>query len=76
MDLTLFIVLIVISFILYYLTQSIQSLINELKEVKTKCIKPSVNNKEDFYINTDNPSKIMMEKAGKYLNNFNSIFKS
>ena len=75
MDLTLFIVLIIISFILYYLTQSIQSLINELKEVKTKCIKPGVNSKEDFYINTDNPSKIIMQKAGSYLSNFSSIFK-
>lgn len=76
MDLTLFIVLIVISFILYYLTQSIQSLVNELKEVKTKCIKPGVNNKEDFYVNTDNPSSVIMQNAGRFLNNFKSIFKN
>lgn len=75
MDLTLFVVMIVISFILYYLTQSIQSLVNELKEVKTKCIKPGVSNKEEFYINTDNPSNLIMKNAGTVLNNFKSIFK-
>ena len=64
MDLTLFIMLIVIAFMLYYLTAAIQSLIREMKEVKTKCIKTSQgNNIEGFDVDTQDPAKVMKEKA-------------
>ena len=66
MDLTLFIMLIIIAFMLYYLTAAIQSLIREMKEVKTKCINTGVNKTdavEGFDVTTLDPAQVMKEKA-------------
>ena len=47
MDLTLLIVLIIFTFMIYYLIASIQSLLQEIKEVKMKCITTKNANVED-----------------------------
>lgn len=39
MDLTFFIICVILIYLIYYLINCIQSLNNELKEVKNKCIK-------------------------------------
>ena len=39
MDLTFFIICVILIYLIYYLISCIQSLNKELKEVKTKCIK-------------------------------------
>lgn len=61
MDLTLFIMLVIIAFMLYYLTSAIQSLIREMKEVKNKCIKSSTT--EGFSVTTPDPAQVMKDKA-------------
>ncbi len=59
MDLTLFIVLIIIAFMLYHMTSALQSLIKEMKEVKNKCMNNMNLHKEDFKITTENPTDTM-----------------
>lgn len=62
MDLTLFLVFILFSFMIYYLIGSIQSLIKEIKEVKNKCIKSNINSKDEFKVSTPDPVEVMTEK--------------
>jgi Na+-transporting methylmalonyl-CoA/oxaloacetate decarboxylase gamma subunit len=63
MDLTLFIVLIIIAYMLYYLTSAIQSLIKEMREVKQKCVKIHNTKVEDFSVSTEDPAARMKEKG-------------
>jgi len=74
MDLTLFIILVIISLMLYYLVQSVQSLIKEMKEVKNKCIKANNNKKEDFSINTPDPASEMTKNTLTFLNSLKKLF--
>lgn len=62
MDLTLFLVFILFSFMIYYLIGSIQSLIKEIKEVKNKCIKSNINSKDEFKVSTPDPVDVMTDK--------------
>lgn len=73
MDLTLFIVLIIISAMMYYLTAAIQSLIKEMREVKQKCIKVHNTNIEEFDVTTDDPMKKFKEKTANILKNILSV---
>ncbi len=69
MDLTLFIVLIIIMYLIYYLISSIRSLNIELKEVKNKCISTN----EPLTINTPDPTINLNNKIVNsldYLKNF------
>jgi hypothetical protein len=63
MDLSLFIILIIFSFMIYYLIRSIQSLLQEIKEVKMKCITTKNANIEDFRVETEDPAKVIKNKA-------------
>ncbi len=73
MDLTLFILLIIISYMLFYLTSAIQSLIQEMKEVKSKCIKIHNTKLEDFDVSTEDPASIMKEKGLSVLYNIKKM---
>lgn len=68
MDLTLFIIMVIFSFILYYLLGSIQSLLKEIKEVKIKCIHTNNTKREEFQVETKDPSEVIREKATGFLN--------
>lgn len=57
MDLFSLIIIIFAGFIIKYLTDIISSLTNEIKEIKTKCIKPS--STEKFTYTTKNPTDKM-----------------
>lgn len=72
MDLTLFIMLIIIAFMLYYLTSAIQSLIREMKEVKSKCI-TKADKIEGFNTSTPDPAKVMKDKATAVLQNLKNM---
>ncbi len=74
MDLTLFIVLIIISFMLYYLTSAIQSLIQEMQEVKHKCIKIHNTNIDEFNVTTADPTTVMRDKGIDILKNIKDVF--
>jgi len=52
MDLTFFIICVILIYLIYYLINCIQSLNNELKEVKNKCIKTE--NDVPLDVNTPN----------------------
>lgn len=75
MDLTLFIVLIVFSFMIYYLIVSIQSLLQEMKEVKMKCISTKNASVEDFHVQTEDPAKVIKNKAIGTLTTLQKMFK-
>jgi len=68
MDLTLFIIMVIFAYILYYLLASIQSLLKEIKEIKTKCIHTNNTRHEEFQVETKDPSEVMREKATNFLN--------
>ena len=68
MDLTLFIIFVVFSFMIYYLISSIQSLIKEMREVKNKCIKTNNSKSDDFVVQTPDPAKEMKKKAVEFFN--------
>jgi len=71
MDLTFFIICVILIYLIYYLINCIQSLNNELKEVKTKCIKTE--NDITLDINTpdvNNTIKGEVVKLIEYLNKF------
>lgn len=74
MDLTLFIVLIILATIIYYLISSIQSLVKEIKEIKEKCIHTNNSSKEDFDTVTEDPGKIISNKAIQILSNIQKLF--
>lgn len=74
MDLTLFIILIVIAVMMYYLITSIQSLIKEIGEVKAKCIRTNNAKTEDFVVETADPAKLFTSKLLSTLENIKSIF--
>jgi len=65
MDLVLFIVLIILAFILYNVIFSIQSLIQEMREVKNKCIKINNVPVEEFKVNTANATDTIKESLAK-----------
>lgn len=52
MDLTFFIICLILIYLIYYLIGCIQSLNNELKEVKNKCV--NVKKGEELNVNTEN----------------------
>lgn len=72
MDLTMFMVSVVFTFMIYYLVSSIQSLIQEMREVKNKCIKTHNAKVEDFKVETENPTDVMKKRANAFLG---SLFK-
>ena len=74
MDLTLFIVMIIFSFMIYYLIGSIQSLLQEVREVKNKCIITKNSKIEDFKIETPDPAENIKNKAMQTFMNLQSIF--
>lgn len=57
MDLMILVVILLGAFLLYYLIETIRSLHNELKEIKTKCIinKESEDKDIEFKTNTTDP---------------------
>jgi hypothetical protein len=63
MDLTLFIISCVFIGIIYYLIVSIQSLVKEMREIKTKCIHTRNSTHEDFKVVTDDPGDKIKSKA-------------
>lgn len=75
MDLTLFIVLIIFSFMIYYLIASIQSLLQEIKEVKMKCITTKNASVEDFRVETEDPAQVIRKKAIGTLTSLQNMFK-
>ena len=75
MDLTLFIMMIIFSFMIYYLIGSVQSLLEEIREVKNKCIIANNAKVEDFKIDTPDPAENITKKAIQTFMTFKSIFK-
>lgn len=74
MDLTMFIIFVILCFMLYYLTTAIQSLIQEIKEIKTKCVNSNKARVEDFKVNTPDPAEEMTKKAIQTLVNLKGLF--
>ena len=62
MDLTLFIIMIIFSFMMYYLIESITSLLKEIREIKNKCIATNNAKMEDFEVETPEPGKVIKKK--------------
>lgn len=75
MDLTLFIILVIISFMMYYLLSAIQSLIQEIKEVKNKCINTNNASNKDFKIETPDPAEVMTKNVIQTFMNLKTMFK-
>jgi hypothetical protein len=61
MDLTFFIICVILIYLIYYLINCIQSLNNELKEVKTKCIKTE--NDIPLDVNTPNVNDTLRQET-------------
>ncbi len=66
--------LIVVAFMMYYLTSAIQSLIQEVREVKNKCINTNNAIKNDFKIETPDPAEIMTKNVIQTFINLKDIF--
>jgi hypothetical protein len=73
MDLTLFIILLILAFMLYYLTSAVRSLVKEMREVKNKCIKVHKTNIEDFEVSTEDPGTQMKDKGIQILQNLKKV---
>ncbi len=74
MDLTMFIIFVILCFMLYYLTSAVQSLIQEIKEIKTKCVHSGNAKVEDFKVETPDPGTIMTQKAWQFFTNIKNVF--
>tara|TARA_Y100000389_G_scaffold54082_1_gene49972 strand:+ start:685 stop:909 length:225 start_codon:yes stop_codon:yes gene_type:complete len=61
MDLTFLIICIILIYLIYYLVNCVQSLNNELKEVKEKCI--NTKNNETFNVNTPDVKEKLTENT-------------
>ncbi len=66
--------LIVVAFMMYYLTSAIQSLIQEVREVKNKCVNTNNAIKTDFKIETPDPAEIMTKNVIQTFMNLKDIF--
>lgn len=72
MDLTFLIICIILIYLIYYLVSCVQSLNNELKEVKNKCI--TTKNNETFKIDTPDPTVKLQENTIGLLDFLKKIF--
>lgn len=61
MDLTFLIICIILIYLIYYLVNCVQSLNNELKEVKEKCI--NTKKDETFKVNTPDVKEKLTENT-------------
>jgi len=72
MDLTFFIICLILIYLIYYLIGCIQSLNNELKEVKNKCV--NVKKGEELNVNTENVESALKEKTVTTLDLIKKLF--
>lgn len=72
MDLTFFIICSILIYLIYYLIGCIQSLNNELKEVKNKCV--NVKNGEELNVNTENVETALKNKTVTVLDLVKKLF--
>jgi predicted membrane protein len=72
MDLTFFIICLILIYLIYYLIGCIQSLNNELKEVKNKCV--NVKKGEELNVNTENVESALKEKTVTALDLIKKLF--
>tara|TARA_B000000477_G_scaffold3642_1_gene3328 strand:- start:17174 stop:17398 length:225 start_codon:yes stop_codon:yes gene_type:complete len=72
MDLTFFIICLILIYLIYYLIGCIQSLNNELKEVKNKCV--DVKKGEELKVNTENIESTLKDKTLTTLDLIKKLF--
>lgn len=72
MDLTFFIICLILIYLIYYLIGCIQSLNNELKEVKNKCV--NVKQGEELQVNTENVESRLKDKTLTTLDLIKKLF--
>lgn len=72
MDLTFFIICLILIYLIYYLIGCIQSLNNELKEVKNKCV--NVKKGEELNVNTENVESALKNKTVTVLDLLKKLF--
>tara|TARA_Y100000389_G_scaffold148841_1_gene148013 strand:- start:825 stop:1049 length:225 start_codon:yes stop_codon:yes gene_type:complete len=72
MDLTFFIICLILIYLIYYLIGCIQSLNNELKEVKNKCV--DVKKGEELKVNTENVESTLKDKTLTTLDLIKKLF--
>tara|TARA_B110000259_G_C14034473_1_gene408590 strand:- start:8511 stop:8735 length:225 start_codon:yes stop_codon:yes gene_type:complete len=72
MDLTFFIICLILIYLIYYLIGCIQSLNNELKEVKNKCV--DVKKGEELKVNTENIESTLKDKTVTTLDLIKKLF--
>tara|TARA_B110000483_G_scaffold227240_1_gene288823 strand:+ start:331 stop:555 length:225 start_codon:yes stop_codon:yes gene_type:complete len=72
MDLTFLIICLILIYLIYYLIGCIQSLNNELKEVKNKCV--NVQSGEELKVNTGDISSELKDKTVSVLDLIKKIF--
>ena len=72
MDLTFLIICLILIYLIYYLIGCIQSLNNELKEVKNKCV--NVQSGEELKVNTGDISSELKDKTVSVLDLIKTIF--
>jgi hypothetical protein len=72
MDLTFLIICIILIYLIYYLVNCVQSLNNELKEVKNKCIKTK--DDEQLLIDTPDPKEKLNNNTISALEFIKKIF--
>jgi|TARA_B110000093_G_scaffold145317_1_gene157198 hypothetical protein len=72
MDLTFFIICLILIYLIYYLIGCIQSLNNELKEVKNKCV--DVKKGEELKVNTENIETTLKDKTVTTLDLIKKLF--
>lgn len=72
MDLTFLIICLILIYLIYYLIGCIQSLNNELKEVKNKCV--NVKDGEELNVSTANVETDLKDKTVNALELIKKIF--
>lgn len=72
MDLTFLIICLILIYLIYYLIGCIQSLNNELKEVKNKCV--NVKQGEELQVNTENIESTLKDKTLTTLDLIKKLF--
>lgn len=57
MELIVFIIIIAVIILIYYLIETIRSLTEEIKEIKSKCVENGNTQRRDFHVYTEDPLK-------------------
>lgn len=74
MELIVFLIIAMVGILIYYLIDTIKSLTEEIREIKTKCVENGNTIKQEFVVNTNNPINEINDNIIDKIKYFKTLF--